>query len=156
MLQKLSINCLCCSGIYYLLALPAFAQVNSISFNSTAVSLPISLTPNAALPSTIIGNVTVQSNNANGFTVSAKSTNGGALKRSSGELIDYTLNYNGIEQGQLTTLDKAVENVSTLIVDCADENGCNREIKIAISQAAISAKPAGNYSDQLVFTLIVK
>lgn len=88
--------------------------------------------------------------------VNAKSTNGGALKRSSGELIDYTVNYNGIEQGQLATTDKTVENVSNLITECASTNGCDRNIQIAISQSAISAKPAGSYSDQLTFTLVAK
>lgn len=88
--------------------------------------------------------------------VYAKSTNGGALKRSSGELIDYTVNYNGIEQGQLATTDKNLENVSNLITDCASTNGCDRNIQIAISQTAISAKPAGSYSDQLTFTLVAK
>ncbi|PZO37788.1 MAG: hypothetical protein DCF19_18165 [Pseudanabaena frigida] len=156
MFKKFSIAFLLSSGCYYLQSLPAIAQVNSISFNSIAVSPPIALTPNTALPSTIVGNVTVQSDNVNGFTVSARSTNGGALKRSSGELIDYTVNYNGIEQGQLTTVDKILESVSNLIADCADQNGCNRDIKIAISQAAISAKPAGSYSDQLTFILIAK
>ena len=98
----------------------------------------------------------IKTDNANGFIVNAKSSNGGALKRSSGELIDYTMNYNGIEQGQLETTDKTVENVSTLITDCASTNGCDRNIQIAISQSAISAKSAGSYTDQLTFTLIAK
>jgi len=150
MLKYFPITCL------FLVALPAFSQVNSITFTSTTISPPVDLIPNTALPNTLIGKVNIKSDNANGFMVNAKSTNGGALKRSSGELIDYTVNYNGIEQGQLTTTDKTVENVSTLITSCASETGCDRNIQIAISQSAISAKPAGSYSDQLTFTLVAK
>jgi len=150
MLKYFPITCL------FLVALPAFSQVNSITFTSTTISPPVDLIPNTALPNTLIGKVNIKSDNVNGFMVNAKSTNGGALKRSSGELIDYTVNYNGIEQGQLTTTDKTVENVSTLITSCASETGCDRNIQIAISQFAISAKPAGSYADQLTFTLVAK
>ncbi len=156
MFKQFSITCLFFLGCYYLSALPAFSQVNSLTFTSTAISPPVDLTPNTALPNTLIGRVNIQSNNANGFMVYAKSINGGALKRSSGELIAYTVNYNGIEQGQLATTDKTVESVSTLITECANTNGCGRNIQIAISQSAISAKPAGSYSDQLTFTLVAK
>ena len=156
MFKQFSITCLFFSGCYYLSALPAFSQVNSITFTSTAISPPVDLTPNTALPNTLIGKVNIKSDNTNGFIVNVKSTNGGVLKRSSGELIDYTVNYNEIEQGQLATIDKTVENVSTLITDCASTNGCDRNIQIAISQSAISAKPAGSYADQLTFTLVAK
>ena len=152
---QLSLTCLFISGCYYLQALPAIAE-NSIGFTSTAVLPPIALTPNTALPSTNIGTVIVKSDNASGFTISATSTNSGTLKRSSGEEIAYTLTYNGIEQGQLTLTSKVIEDVSSLITDCADANGCNRAIEVAISQPAISAKPAGSYSDQITFTLSVK
>jgi hypothetical protein len=156
MFKKFSISFLFFSNCYYLSPFSAFSQVNSITFTSTAISPPVDLTPNTALPNTLIGKVNIKSDNANGFMVNAKSTNGGSLKRSSGELIDYTVNYNGIEQGQLATIDKTVENVSTLITDCASTNGCDRSIQIAISQSAISAKPAGSYSDQLTFTFVAK
>ena len=156
MFKQLSITCLFFSGCYYQSALPAFSQVNSITFTSTAISPPVDLTPNTALPNTLIGKVNIKFDNANGFMVNAKSTNGGSLKRSSGELIDYTVNYNGIEQGQLTTTDKTLESVNVLITDCASTNGCDRNIQIAISQSAISAKPAGSYADQLTFTLVAR
>ncbi len=155
MFKQLSITCLFLSSNYYLLALPVIAE-NSIAFNSTTISPPISLTPNTALPDTLIGKVTVKSGSVNGFIVNVQSMNGGSLRRSSGELISYTLSYNGVDQGQLPTIGKSVENVSNMITDCADENGCTRDIKIAISQTAIAAKPAGSYSDQLTFTLIAK
>ncbi|NMF60497.1 hypothetical protein [Pseudanabaena yagii] len=156
MLKLFSITSIFSSIIYCLSPFPIFSQVNSITFTSNTISPPVDLTPNTALPNTLIGKVNIKSNNANGFIVNAKSTNGGALKRSSGELIDYTVNYNGIEQGQLATTDKNLENVSNLITDCASTNGCDRNIQIAISQSAISAKPAGSYSDQLTFTLVAK
>jgi hypothetical protein len=156
MFKQLSITFLLFSIPYYLSPLPTFPQINSITFTSTAISPPLDLIPNTALPNTSIGKVNIKSDNANGFIVNAKSSNGGALKRSSGELIGYTVNYNGIEKGQLTTIDKEIENVSTLITSCASETGCDRNIQIAISQSAISAKPAGTYTDQLTFSLIVK
>ena len=156
MFKQFSITCLFFSIPYYISPLPTSSQVNSLTFTSTAISPPVDLTPNTALPNTLIGKVNIKSDNTNGFMVNAKSTNGGALKRSSGELIGYTMNYNGIEQGQLETTDKTVEDVSTLITDCASTNGCGRNIQIAISQSAISAKPAGSYTDQLTFTLIAK
>ena len=156
MFKKLTIPYFLFSVFYYLSAFPAFSQVNSITFTSTAISPPVDLIPNTALPNTLIGKVNIKTDNANGFIVNAKSTNGGALKRSSGELIGYTVNYNGTEQGQLTSTDKTVEDVSTLITACASETGCDRNIQIAISQFSISAKPAGSYADQLTFTLIAK
>jgi len=156
MFKQFSITCLFSSICYYLSPIPAFSQVNSITFTSTAISPPVDLNPNTTLPNTLIGKVNIKSDNVNGFIVNAKSSNGGALKRSSGELIDYTVNYNGIEQGQLATTDKMLENVSSLITECASTNGCDRNIQIAISQSAISAKPAGSYSDQLTFTLVAK
>jgi hypothetical protein len=156
MFKKHSISFPFFLSCYYLSPLPIFSQVNSITFTSTAISPPVDLTPNTALPNTLIGKVNIKSDNANGFMVNAKSTNGGALKRSSGELIDYTVNYNGIEKGQLTTIDKTLESVNAPITDCASTNGCDRNIQIAISQSAISAKPAGSYSDQLTFTLVAK
>jgi len=155
MFKQFSLTCLFFSGCYYLTSFPAIAQVNSISFTSIVVSPPIALTPNTALPPTIIGKANVRSDDKNGFTVSAESTNGGSLKRISGEAIAYILTYNGIEQGQLTAK-KVLEDVSSLIADCSAQNGCDREIKIAISQTAIAAKPAGSYTDQITFTLIAK
>lgn len=155
MLKQLLPTSLFLLGCSYLFGLPAIAQVNSITFNSSAVSPPIALIPNTALPSTVIGTVTVKSDSINGFIVSAESTYAGSLKRSTGETIAYTLTYNGIEQDQLT-IKKTVENTNSLIADCADQTGCNREIKIAISQVAIAAKPAGTYSDLLTFTLVAK
>jgi hypothetical protein len=156
MFKQFSITYLFFSIPYYLLPLPTFSQINSITFTSTAISSPVDLIPNTALPNTLIGKVNIKTDNANGFIVNAKSSNGGALKRSSGELIGYTVNYNGTEQGQLTSTDKEIENVSTLITSCASETGCDRNIQIAISQSAISAKPAGSYADQLTFTLVAK
>jgi len=97
MLKQFSITCLFFLGCYYLSPFSAFSQVNSITFTSTTISPPVDLIPNTALPNTLIGKVNIKSDNVNGFMVNAKSTNGGALKRSSGELIDYTVNYNGIE-----------------------------------------------------------
>jgi len=127
---------------------------NSISFNSTAISPPISLIPNTELPDTFIGNVIIKSDSVNGFTVNAQSTNGGTLKRNSGEEIVYTLTYNGIQQGQITVTPKVVEDSISAI--CNSLIGCVRELKIAISKDAITAKPAGNYSDQLTFALVTK
>lgn len=144
------------TSYYYLSPFPTFSQVNSITFTSTAISPPVDLIPNTALSNTLIGKVNIKSDNANGFMVNAKSSNGGALKRSSGELIGYTVNYNGTEQGQLGTIDKTVESVNAPILECASTNGCDRNIQIAISQSAISAKPAGSYADQLTFTLVAK
>jgi hypothetical protein len=114
MFKQFSITYLFFSIPYYLLPLPTFSQINSITFTSTAISSPVDLIPNTALPNTLIGKVNIKTDNANGFIVNAKSSNGGALKRSSGELIGYTVNYNGTEQGQLTSTDKEIENVSTL------------------------------------------
>jgi hypothetical protein len=147
------ITCLCVAGYYFLSPPPVIAE-NSISFNSTAISPAITLTPNTELTDTLIGNVTIKSDSANGFTINAQSTNGGTLKRNSGEAIAYTLTYNGIQQGQITVTPKAVEDVISPI--CNSLNGCVRDLKIAFSKDAITAKPAGNYSDQLTFTLVTK
>lgn len=159
--------CLSCFGLAIAL-LPDIAQantissdsvygtlgtLNSITFVSTAgTGSPINLTANTALALTSVGNVNVQSNTIGGFKVEVESANAGALKRvGSTELMVYSLNYNNVDQGQITTK-KVVEN-SGFDSNCADESGCNRNVKISISQSQVQSRPAGLYSDMLTFTL---
>jgi hypothetical protein len=127
--------------------------LNSITFVSTAgIGSPINLSPNTALALTSVGNVNVKSNTIGGFKVEVESANGGALKRSGGaELMVYSLNYNDVDQGQIT-IKKVVEN-SGFDSNCADESGCDRNVKISISQSQVQSRPAGLYSDMLTFTL---
>ncbi len=127
--------------------------LNSITFVSTAgIGSPINLTANTALALTSVGNVNVQSNTIGGFKVEVESANAGALKRvGSTELMVYSLNYNNADQGQIATK-KVVEN-SGFDSNCADESGCDRNVKISISQSQVQSRPAGLYSDMLTFTL---
>ena len=157
MVKQSSLICLFISGCSYLLALPAIAQVNTISFAPTrnSIGLAVQLTPNQALPFTDIGTVTVKSTSSNGFIVQVQSNNSGMLKRTSGETIAYTFSYDGVNKGQITGL-TVLEDRNSQDSICASNPGCDRNIKIAIAQTDISAKPAGAYSDQLTFTLISK
>ncbi|MEE3717104.1 hypothetical protein V2H45_10135 [Tumidithrix elongata RA019] len=131
--------------------------LNSITFTpsrgTTGTAIP--LTANTALSPTSVGNVNVQSNTYGGFKVEVESTNFGLLKHSSGAGMAYTLNYNNSEKGQITTK-TVVEDNSALITDCADSSGCDRDVKISISQSEVQSKPAGFYSDTLTFTLTNK
>ncbi len=131
--------------------------LNSLTFVATrnTSGLAIPLTNNTALPATSIGNVNIQSNTVGGFRVEVQSTNAGLLKRSTGETIAYTLNYNTIDKGQIVTT-SVMEDNNALITDCADATGCNRDVKISISQSEIVSKPAGDYSDTLTFSLTNK
>ncbi|MBD2189225.1 hypothetical protein [Pseudanabaena mucicola] len=127
--------------------------LNSITFISTAgIGSPINLSPNTALALTSVGNVNVKSNTSGGFKVEVESANAGALKRLGGtELMVYSLNYNDVDQGQIT-IKKVVEN-SGFDSNCADDSGCDRNVKISISQSQVQSRPAGLYSDMLTFTL---
>jgi hypothetical protein len=131
--------------------LNAIAFVPSRGTTGTAILL----TTNTALPLTSVGNVNVSSNTIAGFTVEVESTNAGLLKRATGEGMAYTLNYNSSEKGQIT-IKTVVESPAALNTDCADASGCDRDVKIAISQSEVSSKPAGFYSDTLTFTLTNK
>ncbi len=133
------------------------STLNSIVFTpsrgTTGTAIP--LTANTALPLTSVGNVSVKSNSYGGFNVEVQSTNNGLLKRETGQGMAYTLNYNNVEQGQIT-ITNVVENNGAVISDCADDLGCDRDVKIAISQSEVQSKPAGYYSDTLTFTLTNK
>lgn len=131
--------------------------INSITFISSrgTTGTAIPLTANSSLPLTSVGNVNVRSNAIAGFRVEVQSTNLGLLKRTTGEGMAYTLNFNNSEKGQINAL-TVIEDSNALITDCADESGCDRDVKIAIFLSEIVSKPAGFYSDTLTFTLTNK
>jgi hypothetical protein len=158
--------CLGCFGIAIAL-LPDIAQadnvyadlptLNSITFVSSrgTSGTAIPLTANTSLALTSVGNVNVKSNTYGGFKVEVESTNLGLLKHSSGAGMAYSLNYNSSDKGQITTK-TVVEDNGALITDCADDTGCDRDVKISITQSEVQSKPAGLYSDTLTFTLTNK
>ena len=158
--------CLSCFGLAIAL-LPDIAQadnvyadlptLNSITFVSSrgTSGTAIPLTANTSLALTSVGNVNVKSNTYGGFKVEVESTNFGLLKHSSGAGMAYNLNYNSSDKGQITSK-TVVEDIGALITDCADDTGCDRDVKISITQSEVQSKPAGLYSDTLTFTLTNK
>ncbi|PZO37785.1 MAG: hypothetical protein DCF19_18150 [Pseudanabaena frigida] len=134
--------------------LPTLNSIVFVSSRGTS-GTAIPLTANTALVLTSVGNVNVKSNTYGGFKVEVESTNNGLLKHSSGAGMAYNLNYNSSDTGQITTK-AVVEDNGALITDCADDTGCDRDVKISISQSEVVSKPAGLYSDTLTFTLTNK
>jgi len=134
--------------------LPTLNSIVFVSSRGTS-GTAIPLTANAALALTSVGNVNVKSNTYLGFKVEVESTNNGLLKHSSGAGMAYNLNYNNVDKGQITSK-TVVEDNNALITGCASDTGCDRDVKISITQSEVQSKPAGLYSDTLTFTLTNK
>jgi hypothetical protein len=121
----------------------------------------VSLTAYTAQAETKVGVVNVESNDIAGFIVTVTSTNKGILKTGTGttdEQIAYTLHYGETGSTSEVTIDAGTgqgtaETKSALIVGCASEGGCNRDVSISATKGAINGKAHGIYTDTLTFTL---
>jgi len=132
------------------------AEVEEISFTSTATTgskLPL---PATGLSEVSIGKITVKSNGP-GYDVSATSASGGKLMQSAIEL-PYTLSVETLLAvakpiGSTTT---AIGSISSFDALAAATAGRDFDVKITVTVADMSGKPVGVYSDLLTFTLANK
>lgn len=100
------------------------------------------------------GTVDIQSDSATGWVLRVRSTKGGTLDHGTHPFsIPYTLTVNGLQVGNLADgNDVLVFNTSTLT--CPSPIGCTWPVRASAVASDIATKPAGSYSDELVFTLV--
>jgi len=99
------------------------------------------------------GNVNVQSDSSTGWILKVRSANQSALKHvGSNYRIQYSLTLDGLGVELSSGMDAIAKSVN--ITTCLPPGGCNFPLQGTISVAEINGKPAGQYSDTLVFTLI--
>ena len=107
-------------------------------------------------PNQDFGTVRIQSDNPNGWVLKVRSTQAGNLAHGSHpSTIPYTLTVNGILVGNLTS-GTDIEVMTTSTLTCETPTGCTFPVQATIQAHNINAKPAGHYSDTLVFSLVNK
>lgn len=116
-------------------------------------SSTFTLDPSVGNPNQDLGMVHIQSDSATGWVLLVRSTQGGKLSHSTHpSAVAYSLTIDGIPVGSLAGGgDVTVRNTSTLT--CPPSTGCNLLVRATALASDIAGKPAGSYSDTLVFTL---
>ena len=125
------------------------AVVRNISFTPATYTISNS-NLNAAVSGGSLGNVNVQANDA--YKVSVTSANAGNFSNGT-ETMAYTLSYNGGTAAALTVLPQDVETQATYLVAASQAAGVDRAITINIAEGQRLGKPAGNYTDNVTFTI---
>jgi hypothetical protein len=120
----------------------SYTPGNSFNFN------PVMGNPNESL-----GTVNVQSDSSTGWVLKVRSANQGAFKHlGSTYHIQYSLTVDGLSVDLSSGTDAIAKSVNT--TTCADPGGCNFPLQGTVSATEIDGKPAGRYTDTLIFTLI--
>ena len=137
-------------SLLYPTAVSALSIINYIPNNSFVLDITSSnLNQN-------FGTVNVQSSNPTGWVLKVKSAQGGHLNHATHYFsVPYILTVNGIVVGNLAS-GTDVEVMTTSTLTCETLTGCTFPVQATISANNINAKPAGHYSDTLVFSLVNK
>ena len=116
-----------------------------ITPETLALNLPLQTTQN----NTKVAVVREMSNSSTGFRITATSSNQGKLKHANGNTFDYSLFY----QGQALNL----QNGSPSPIITTGQNAVSRNRDVTISYTGIPAEQlvAGDYVDQVTFTIAV-
>ena len=141
---------------YFLLGISlaySSAALGSVTYNSTS---SFSLSYATGNPNQDFGTVQIQSDNPNGWVLKVRSAQAGNLAHASHpSTIPYTLTVNGILVGNLAS-GTDVEVMTTSTLTCETLTGCTFPVQATISANNVNGKPAGHYSDTLVFSLVNK
>jgi len=152
---KTSFSNLLVNALAILSFLPATAAIASELVKYTAAD-NFTLSTSMGSSNQNIGTVHIQSDNPNGWILRVRSTQAGNLAHSSHpSTIPYTLTVNGILVSNLTS-GTDVEVMTTSTLTCETPTGCTFPVQATIQSHNINAKPAGHYSDTLVFSLVNK
>lgn len=135
-------------GMLCPVAVLALEMVDYIPSNSFTLNL------NAGNFNQDFGTVHIQSDSATGWVLLVRSTQDGALHHGAQpSTIPYTLTVDGIQVSSLVgSEDVTALTASTLT--CPPPTGCTLPVRATALANDIAGKPAGSYSDTLVFTLI--
>lgn len=100
------------------------------------------------------GTVHIQSDSATGWVLMVRSAQGGSLYHGTyPSAVPYSLTVDGIQVSSLVGgADVTALTASTLT--CPPPTGCTLPVRATALASDIAGKPAGSYSDTLVFTLI--
>ncbi|MEA5448721.1 hypothetical protein VB780_09100 [Leptolyngbya sp. CCNP1308] len=131
---------------------PAAALALEIIDYTPSSSFTLSLS--AGNPNQDFGTVHIQSDSANGWVLRVRSIQRGKLSHSTHpSAVPYTLTVDGLQVSSLASGDDVqVQTASTLT--CPPPTGCTLPVRATALASDIAGKPAGSYSDTLVFTLI--
>jgi hypothetical protein len=112
-----------------------------------------SFNPIAGNPNQDFGSVNLQSDSSTGWILQVRSLNHSALKHSAS---NYTINYTLTVDGASVDLSSGnnVMAKTTTTLTCNQPDVCRYPIQGTINAGAIDGKPAGAYSDTLIFTLL--
>ncbi len=114
---------------------------------------PFILNSTTGNPNENFGTVTVQSDSATGWVLKVRSATQSHLKHlGSNYRIQYSLTVDGSSVDVSSGTDAIAKAVST--PTCLPPTGCSLPMQGTISPLEIDGKPAGRYSDTLIFTLI--
>ena len=140
---------LVCLGLSGLETRPA-AALEVVQYTA---GTPFTFNPVEGNPNQDFGTVNVQSESATGWRLQVRSLNHGGLKyATSNDTIPYTLTVDGASVDLSSGNDVTAKTTATLT--CNQPGVCTYPIQGTIGAGAIDGKPAGAYSDTLVFTLI--
>ncbi|WP_155523969.1 hypothetical protein [Nodosilinea nodulosa] len=100
------------------------------------------------------GTVHIQSDSATGWVLLVRSTQGGKLYQGThSSAVPYSLTVDGLQVSSLAGGgDVTALTVSSLT--CSPPSGCTLPVRATALTSDVAGKPAGPYSDTLVFTLI--
>lgn len=113
---------------------------------------PFVFDPVVGNPNQDFGIVNVQSDNTAGWSLQVRSLNRSALKSTTNHYtINYTLTVDGVSVDLSAGNDVTAKTTTTLT--CNQPGVCNYSVLGTINAGAIDGKPAGAYSDTLIFTI---
>lgn len=131
---------------------PAAALALDIVDYTPSTSFTLNLS--AGNPNQDFGTVHIQSDSATGWVLLVRSTQGGNLSHGNHpSAVPYTLTIDGIQVSSLAGGDD-VTALTTSTLTCPPPTGCTLPVRATVLASDIAGKPAGSYSDTLIFTLI--
>lgn len=142
--------------IFTALGLSALCPIAALALSQVTytASATFTLNPNAGNPNQDFGNVHIQPVSATGWELRVRSTEGGALRHSShSSTIPYTLFVGDTQVSSLASRNDTIVLAGSALT-CPPLIGCTLPVRAAMLTDDIARKPAGSYSDTLVFTLI--
>lgn len=129
---------------------PVFAQT-TVSYSPGD---PFTLDPGIGNPNQNFGTVHVESDSSAGWSLQVRSQRHSVMRHSSiGINIRYDLEVNGNTINNLSS-GNDVTVLSNSRMTCVPPDGCDYAVRGRILAGEIDGKPAGAYSDTLIFTLI--
>lgn len=117
-------------------------------------SSSFTLNLSAGNPNQDFGTVHIQSDSATGWVLMVRSTRGGSLDHGTyPSAVPYTLTVDGLQISSLAGGDD-VTALTASTLTCPPPIGCTLQVRATALASDIAGKPAGSYSDTLIFTLI--